>query len=74
MMTRAEIPVTGEIRDTRTNKFIVRKDPFTGLDYLYSEVVFSIPELANSADFFDYTNAEPAEPKSSFFNFKSVWE
>ena len=74
MMTRAEIPVTGEIRDTRTNKFIVRKDPFTGLDYLYSEVVFSIPELANSADFFDYANAEPDEPKSSYFNFKSVWE
>jgi putative protease len=74
MMTRAEIPVDGEIRDTRTNKFFVRKDPFTGLDYLYSDVVFSIPELANSADFFDYTNAEPDEPGSSYFNFKSVWE
>ena len=74
MMTRAEIPVTGEIRDTRTNKFIVKKDPFTGLDYLYSDVVFSVPELANSADFFDYANAEPDEPKSSYFNFKSVWE
>ncbi|MFA6567356.1 MAG: U32 family peptidase, partial [Victivallales bacterium] len=71
MMTRAEIPVTGEIRDTRTNRFFVRKDPFTGLDFLYSDVVFSIPELANSADFFDYTNAEPDEPKSSYFNFKS---
>ncbi|MFA6291056.1 MAG: U32 family peptidase [Victivallales bacterium] len=74
MMTRAEIPVTGEIRDTRTNKFFVGKDPFTGLDYLYADVVFSVPELANSADFFDYTNAEPDEPKSSYFNFKSVWE
>jgi putative protease len=74
MMTRAEIPVTGEIRDTRTNKFIVRKDPFTGLDYLYSDVVLSVPEIANSADFFDYMNAEPDEPKSSYFNFKSVWE
>jgi hypothetical protein len=47
---------------------------FTGLDYLYSDVVFSIPEIANSADFFDYMNAEPDEPKSSYFNFKSVWE
>lgn len=74
MMTRAEIPVTGEIRDTRTNKFTVKKDPFTGLDYLYSDLVFSVPEIANSADFFDYTNAEPDEPKSSYFNFKSVWE
>ena len=74
MMTRAEIPVTGEIRDTRTNKFVVGKDPFTGLDYLYSDVVFSVPEIANSADFFDYMNAEPDEPKSSYFNFKSVWE
>ncbi len=74
MMTRAEIPVDGEIRDTRTNKFFVRKDPFTGLDYLYADVVLSVPELANSANFFDYTNAEPDEPKSSYFNFKSVWE
>jgi putative protease len=74
MMTRAEIPVSGEIRDTRTNKFIVRKDPFTGLDYLYSDVVFSVPEIADSADFFDYANAEPDESKSSYFNFKSVWE
>jgi hypothetical protein len=31
-------------------------------------------EIANSADFFDYMNAEPDEPKSSYFNFKSVWE
>jgi hypothetical protein len=74
MMTRAEIPVSGEVRDTRTNKFIVRKDPFTGLDYLYSDVVFSIPEIADSADFFDYANAEPDESKSSYFNFKSIWE
>lgn len=74
MMTRAEIPLTGEIRDTRTNRFTVKKDPLTGLDYLYSDLVFSVPEIANSADFFDYTNAEPDEPKSSYFNFKSVWE
>jgi len=49
-------------------------DENAGLDYLYPEQLISLPEIANSADLFDYTNASPEETSASNFNFKSQWE
>ncbi|MFZ2655079.1 MAG: U32 family peptidase [Victivallales bacterium] len=74
MMTRAEIPASGELRDTRGNRLALKKDDLTGLAYVYSDFVICIPEISGSSDFFDFTNARPGEKNTSYFNFKSIWE
>ncbi|HCE44549.1 MAG TPA: peptidase U32 [Lentisphaeria bacterium] len=74
MMTRAAIPASGEIRDTRGNRLALKKDDLTGLAYVYSDFVICIPEVSGSSDFFDFTNASPGEKNTSYFNSKSVWE
>ncbi|HBC87441.1 MAG TPA: peptidase U32 [Lentisphaeria bacterium] len=74
MMTRAEIPATGELRDSRGNRLNLKKDPATGMTCLYSDFVICIPEIKDASDFFDFTNASPGEKNTSYFNSKSVWE
>ncbi len=74
MITRAGIPASGELRDSRGNRLTLKKDELTGLSCVYSDLVICIPEIPGASDFFDFTNAKPGEKNTSYFNFKSIWE
>lgn len=71
--SRANIEVEGEISDSHGVKFIVKKDPESGLNSLYGSKVFKIPNIENTSGCFDYSNAEPGETATSDFNFTTEW-
>lgn len=69
MATRAEIPVSGTIHDDRGAAYIVEKDKFNNMTYIFSEKVLKIPPLPNVATFATCTCFIP-EGKEATFNFK----
>ena len=71
--SRANIAVEGEISDSHGVKFIAKKDSESGLNSLYGNKVFKIPNIENTSGCFDYSNAEPGETASSDFNFSADW-
>jgi len=71
--SRAYIEVEGEISDSHGVKFIVKKDLESGLNSLYGNKVFKIPNIENTSGCFDYSNADPGETASSDFNFSTDW-
>lgn len=71
--SRADIEVEGEISDSHGVKFIVKKDLESGLNSLYGNKVFKIPNIENTSGCFDYSNADPGETASSDFNFSADW-
>ena len=71
--SRADIEVEGEISDSHGVKFIVKKDSESGLNSLYGNKVFKIPNIENTSGCFDYSNAEPGETATSDFNFSADW-
>jgi len=70
LMTRAKIPVSGEIRDDRGSLYRVIKDPGSGLTCLLPEKVLSLPEIPGTDRFIDYSRAEPGEEPASSFNYE----
>lgn len=72
MITRAEVPVEGLIRDSHNNKFIVKKDKNAGIFYVYSDKALSFPHIENASEFFDLTNSELSEKSTSSFNFSGI--
>ncbi len=71
--SRADIEVEGEISDSHGVKFIVKKDSESGLNSLYGNKVFKIPNIENTSGCFDYSNADPGETATSDFNFSADW-
>jgi U32 family peptidase len=71
--SRADIEVEGEISDSHGVKFIVKKDSESGLNSLYGNKVFKIPNIDNTSGCFDYSNSEPGETATSDFNFSADW-
>ncbi len=71
--SRANIEVEGEISDSHGVKFTVKKDHESGLNSLYGNKVFKIPNIENTSGCFDYSNADPGETASSDFNFSADW-
>lgn len=71
--SRAHIEVEGEITDSHGVKFLVIKDSGSGLNSLYGNKVFKIPNIENTSGCFDYSNAEPGETAASDFNFSADW-
>jgi putative protease len=71
--SRADIEVEGEISDSHGVKFRVKKDSESGLNSVYGNKVFKIPNLENTSSCFDYSNAEPGETATSDFNFSADW-
>ncbi|QSH41092.1 U32 family peptidase [Lentisphaerota bacterium ZTH] len=69
--TRADLPVEGDIRDSRDNKFRVVCNRFTGEYFVYPKQVFTIPRLPGSVDFYDLSNASWSEKYTSEFNFRA---
>ncbi|MBR2509348.1 MAG: U32 family peptidase [Lentisphaeria bacterium] len=69
LVTRAAIPVEGNIKDARTNEFSVRYDKRSQLTRIYPVKVISIPRIAGTADFYDITNANWKNPEETTFNY-----
>jgi U32 family peptidase len=71
--SRADIEVEGEISDSHGVKFIIQNDSESGLNTLYGNKVFKIPNIENTSACFDYSNADPGETSTSDFNFSADW-
>ena len=69
LVTRALLPVEGDVRDARTNEFTVRFDPKSNLSRIYPKKVHSIPRLPGFHDFFDLTMAHWRAEETDTFNF-----
>lgn len=70
LVTRAAIPIEGNIKDTRTNEFSVRCDKRSQLTRVYPVKVISIPHVAGTADYYDITNANWKNSEETTFNFE----
>lgn len=55
--------------DARGREFIVRKDARTGLVFVFSTQVLSIPGAGGCSSFYDLSNADLGEEKLSGFNY-----
>ncbi len=71
LVTRASIPVEGNISDNRGNKFLVRRDRFDRLTRVYSDKIFSIPKIDGTTDFYDLRCANWNPEETSEFNFNT---
>lgn len=71
LVTRAEIPVSGTVKDARSNEFLVKKDKRSGLTYIYPATVFSIPRLSGTLDYYDLQQAYWGEKETSVFNYEN---
>ena len=69
LVTRAELPVEGDVRDARSNEFTVRSDPRSNLCRVYPKKIHSIPRLPGFHDFFDLTMAHWRAEETDSFNF-----
>ena len=69
LVTRAAIPVEGDIRDARNNAFTVRFDSKSNLTRIYPKKIHSIPRLPGFHDFFDLTMAHWRAEDTDSFNF-----
>ena len=70
LVTRAAIPIEGNIKDARTNEFSVRYDKRSQLTRVYPVKVISIPHVAGTADYYDITNANWKNSEETTFNFE----
>ncbi len=73
LATRAEIHTEGEITDSHGVEFIVDKDQYEGLTFIYGKVPMKIPSLPLSGNCFDLTHADLSEKTTSDFNFSKEW-
>lgn len=69
LVTRAAIPVEGEISDRRGNEYTVKYDRRDGLTRVYPKKIVSLPRLPGLLDFYDITQANWNAKETSEFNF-----
>lgn len=69
LATRADIPVTGRISDSRGGYFRVEKDRQTGLVFLFPDEVMKTTPVSGTSGFFDMSRASLHEKNTSVFNF-----
>lgn len=69
LVTRARIPIEGEISDSRGGRFYVSGRDELGLTHLYPAKPMEIPDLPGSARCIDLLHAEPDEEETESFNF-----
>jgi putative protease len=72
LATRAYIATQGEIKDARSNAFVVREDKRTHIASIYPKNVFSIPRIPESADYYDLSNANWNAKDIENFNFDNT--
>jgi len=73
LATRAEIHTKGEISDSHGVEFIVDKDQYEGLTFIYGKVPMKIPSLPVSGNCFDLTHADFSEKTTTEFNYSKEW-
>jgi hypothetical protein len=71
LITRAQVAVSGRIKDNRGNQFHVVYDRFSKLTYVYSNEVLIIPKINNTDNFYDLSNASWGSKDTSSFNFNT---
>jgi len=71
LITRAQVAISGKIKDNRGNQFHVVYDKFSKLTYVYSNEVLIIPKVNNTDNFYDLTNASWGSKETSSFNFNT---
>ncbi|MCK5834695.1 MAG: U32 family peptidase [Lentisphaeria bacterium] len=71
LITRAQVAISGKIKDNRGNQFHVIYDKFSKLTYVYSNEVLIIPKVNNTDNFYDLTNASWGSKETSSFNFNT---
>ena len=69
LVTRARIPVSGPISDSRGGQFRVSEADEAGITLLYPAQAMEVPAVPGTADCFDYLNAVPGESSTTSFNF-----
>lgn len=69
LVTRAKVSCEGRIKDSRGNEFVVVRDKFTKMNYIYGKQAIMIPKLNNCDSFYDLTNASWGDRDNSTFNF-----
>ncbi len=67
LQTRATVPVTGAVQDSRGGRFIIKREG--KITTLYSEKVLDIDPGPGFSRYIDLLNAEPGETNSTTFNF-----
>ncbi|MFW5997073.1 MAG: peptidase U32 family protein [Lentisphaeria bacterium] len=71
LITRAQIPVEGQVSDSRGGKFHIRKEG--ELTVLYPEHPFYLSDNYKVAEFYDITTADLEEKTTSDFNINRDW-
>ena len=71
LATRAYVSVKGDVKDSRSNRFVVKEDNRTHIVSIYPKSVFSIPRLPETADYYDLTNANWGAREIESFNFEN---
>lgn len=69
LVSRAELPVDGEIKDARGNVFVVRYDGKSKLSRVYASSIISVPRLPGMYDYYDLINAHWGSEDTGTFNF-----
>ncbi len=67
--SRAEFSVEGNVKDARSNQFVVKKDNRSRLTRIYSQQIMSIPRIERTFDYYDLQNANWNAKETSKFNF-----
>ncbi len=71
LITRANIPVKGEFKDSRGNEFIAEYERRDGMTRIFPKKVVSVPRVPGMVDFYDLTHASWHNDESSEFNFNA---
>lgn len=69
LVTRATLPVEGEFRDNRNNRFIARFDRKSRLTRIYPRATMSIPRIPGTYDYYDLGFANWNATELTTFNF-----
>lgn len=71
LITRTEIPVDGDIKDARGNRFTVRASQNDRMTRVYPKEIVSVPRMPGLLDFYDLRFANWNARESSVFNFEN---
>ena len=71
LITRTAIPVDGDIKDARGNRFTVRASQNDRMTRVYPKEIVSVPRMPGLLDFYDLRFANWNARESSVFNFEN---
>jgi putative protease len=69
LVTRADIPVEGKINDDRGANYFVKRDPISGITYIYPEKILKLPTVPGTIPRKINKLSESRNPMAATFNF-----